>query len=128
MGTVLQDIPEDVLRFVLEQIDSVPHLEALLIIWSNAVQSFSTEKIAAELYISTDVASSILQDLLRRKLIRVADPQLTYVYDGAWDSTDLMSRVAAAYRTRLVRVTTLIHSKGSQSLRDFARAFVIKKD
>lgn len=124
----LEEIPEDVLRFVLEQIDSVPHLEALLIFWSNAAQTFSVEKIAAELYISPDVAAGILQGLLRRKLIRVADPPPRYAYDGEWDTTDLMSRVASTYRTRLVRVATLIHSKSSQSVRDFARAFVFKKD
>lgn len=121
------DLPEDVLRFVLEQIDSVPHLEALLIFWTQAEQPFSVEQMAAELYLTPHVAASILQDLQRRRLIRIAAPG-RYAYDGEWDRSDLMNRLAATYRTRLVRVATLIHSKSSQSVRDFARAFVFKKD
>lgn len=122
------DLPEDVLRFVLEQIDSVPHLEALLIFWSQAEQSFSVEEMAAELYLTPHVAAGILQDLQRRRLICIAGSEQRYGYDGEWDRSDLMNRLAATYRTRLVRVTTLIHSKSSQSVRDFARAFVFKKD
>jgi hypothetical protein len=40
----------------------------------------------------------------------------------------MLPRVAELYRRQLVQVTKLIHSKGPSSLREFARAFQIKKE
>ena len=39
-----------------------------------------------------------------------------------------MLQVAATYRRNIARVATLIHEKTSSSVREFARAFDLKKD
>jgi hypothetical protein len=39
-----------------------------------------------------------------------------------------MASVAATYRQNLVLVANIIHSKASGAVREFARAFEIKKD
>jgi hypothetical protein len=122
------ELPPDVLRFLDENVDTVPHLEALLLLWEHPDESFAVEQLAARLYVTPDVASRIVYDLTQRRLIRAVSGS-RYQYDAAWDpERTLMTRVAATYRRQLVRVTSLIHSKASASVRAFARAFDLKKD
>jgi hypothetical protein len=40
----------------------------------------------------------------------------------------LLEAVDAIYRKDVVRISSMIHSKGSAGVREFARAFRIKKD
>ena len=123
------ELPADVQRFIADQIDTVPHLEALLLLWEGAPASWSTEQLAARIYVSPDDGERILADLRRRKLVRTSDEEpARYAYDPAWDTGDLMAHVAAAYRQDLIRVARFIHAKASSSVREFARAFEIKKE
>ena len=123
-------LPADVARFIEDQIDSVPHMEALLLLWRSATEAWSTEQLAARIYVSPDTAAQILRDLARRQLVRATSENPDrFAYDGAWDENDgLMARVAATYRQHLILVARKIHSKASGAVREFARAFEIKKD
>ncbi len=56
-------------QFILDEIDSVPHLEALLLVWSRRPKRWSTEEMARELYVQPERAAKILQDLVNRSLI-----------------------------------------------------------
>jgi DNA-binding MarR family transcriptional regulator len=56
-------------RFILEKIDSVPHLEALLLLWNSRPGKWPVGEIAKRLYIPEDRASRILQDLARQSLV-----------------------------------------------------------
>jgi hypothetical protein len=40
----------------------------------------------------------------------------------------MMLQVDAAYRRDLVRISTMIHAKASSAVREFARAFRLKKE
>jgi Fic family protein len=129
--TVIADLATDVLEFLAEQIDSVPHLEALLLLYKQTAEQWTVERTAARLYVSADTADRILRDLERRKLVsKSLDDQTTvYAYDPSWDETgQLMERVAMTYRSHLTAVSAFIHSKASQSVLEFARAFKFKKD
>jgi len=85
---------------------------------------------ANSLYVSPEVAGRVLSDLTSRELIvQPDDPGNTYHYDSSSESRDLLLKdVNDAYKTQLVRVSSLIHSKASAAVRDFARAFRFKKD
>jgi hypothetical protein len=124
------ELPADVVQFIAAQIDTVPHLEALLLLWESAPRTWSAEEIAARIYVARDVAVQILQDLERRRLVRAAEGAAErLVYDAAWDATgDLMARVAATYRQNLIRVARSIHARAPSAVREFARAFEIKKE
>jgi hypothetical protein len=77
-----------------------------------------------------EVASKILDSLVQRKLIAVSpDKPGEYVYspDDA-EKNSLMQSVDTVYRKEVIRISSLIHSKASASVLDFARAFRIKKD
>ena len=123
------ELPADVQQFVSDQIDTVPHLEALLLLWESAPASWSAEQLAARIYVPADAGERILADLRRRRLVRASEEDpARHQYDAAWDTGDLMARVAAAYRQDLIRIARFIHAKASSSVREFARAFEIKKE
>lgn len=127
---VLPDIPNNVLQFIAEKIDTVPQLEALLLLWESQGRSWSEDEVAARIYVQREAAGFILQALQRRDLVAVEGTQpAQYRYYGGWDrSGDLMSQVATAYRHHLIPVATFIHTRASSSVREFARAFDLKKD
>ncbi len=122
------DIPERVLRFISETIDTVPQLEALLLLWEEPDKSWSPDEIASRVYVSREVSQQILRSLETRQLA-INEVDARYRYSAAWDSSGtLMPDVASTYRRHLVRIATFIHSGASTSVRDFARAFNLKKD
>jgi predicted ArsR family transcriptional regulator len=119
-----------VYQFIFEQIESVPHLEALLLIWGSRPQPWTIENLAQRLYVSSDVVLTLLQDLIRRGFIAlVHGPPEGYRYESASSGQDqLMAAVDETYRREVVRISTLIHSKPSASVREFARAFRLTKE
>jgi hypothetical protein len=124
------EIPADVAEFIESRIDTVPHLEALLLLWESSPDRWQAEKIAARIYVATPAAAQILRDLVRCRLARAAEEDpASFAYDSAWDPDGaMMAKVAASYRQNLVLVARMIHSKASAAVREFARAFEIKKD
>jgi hypothetical protein len=113
-------------RFILDEIDSIPHLEALLLLWNSRPKRWSAAEMARFLYIPEARAIEVLYDLEQRKLAEGIDSRYSYY---ANDSRDLLiEEVDKAYRKDLLRITSLIHSKASPSIREFARAFRLKKD
>lgn len=124
------DIPARVLQFLAERIDAVPQLEALLLLWEDPVRLWSEEALAARIYVPRQTAATILQALQRQQLV-VAEPAQSpqYRYNPQWDPTGaVMPEVAATYRRHLVPLATFIHSRASTAVREFARAFDLKKD
>lgn len=122
------EIPEEVLRFIERRISSVPHLEALLLLWENTTQTWTDTDVAARVYVGPEQARKVLDDLARNGLIAITAPE-RYVYNAAWDESQLMQKVATAYRQHLVRMSEAIHAKAaSEAVRDFARAFQFKPE
>jgi hypothetical protein len=117
-------------RFILDEIDSVPHLEALLLVWRSAPQPFSAAQIAEKLYISQGQGAAIAEDLHRRGLIgRQHSSAATFFYDPQNESRNrLMQAVDATYRRELIRISGIIHSKPSPGVRAFADAFRFRKE
>jgi predicted ArsR family transcriptional regulator len=126
-----QDQPQDdVLQFISEQIDSVPELEALLLLWQHRPNPWTIAELAKRLYIGENATRSIFLDLERKKLI-VANAQGPdgYQYCSSSEERDqLIARTERIYRRQIVRISNLIHSKPSSAVRDFARAFRFTKE
>jgi hypothetical protein len=122
-------IPNEVEQFLFAAIDTVPHLEALLLIFQNPATVWSVEDLAGRIYVGNPQAAAVLEDLTRRQLItRVEEhspPKYQFIARSP-EQTELLNKVAQAYRTQLVQVARFIHSKPSASVRDFARAFRLK--
>lgn len=121
------EIPDDVFEFLSRRIDSVPHLEALLLFLESPGAVWSAAEIAARVYVSRDAAREILVDLERHRFIAAEAPE-SFRYQADWDEGKLMPRVADVYRKHLVQVAELIHAKGAPSaVEEFARAFKFTK-
>jgi hypothetical protein len=85
---------------------------------------------ARRLYVDTKIARELLADLQRSDLIAaVSNSNETYSYETRSEERDqLIGLVDATYRYQIVRISDLIHSKGSSAVRDFARAFRFTKE
>jgi hypothetical protein len=122
-------IPEHVMRFIAENIDSVPQLEALLLLSEHADRTWNAEQVATRIYVRNDEAKSLLAALHRRRLIeRPEDIPDTYQFSAADDARQLVAEVKGSYRANVVVLTRFIHENASASVREFARAFDLKKD
>jgi predicted ArsR family transcriptional regulator len=119
--------------FVLNHIDSVPQLETLLLLWASRPRAWSTEEVAKRLYISPGAARAILQELAVKSLIEpviepVPDTE-TYSYKSASEEQDLtLASLEETYRRETVPISSMIHSKASRAVLDFARAFRFTKE
>jgi hypothetical protein len=125
-----QDNPQNprVDQFILDQIDTVPHLEALLLAWKKRPKVWPVDEMAHALFIPEDLAEQVLRDLAERELLqRSADGSFGYAAISQ-EQDELVCDVEATYRRELIRVTRLIHGKAPSSLREFARAFRFKKE
>ena len=113
-------------RFILDEIDSVPHIEAVLILWNSRPKRLSLEDLSALLYLPKERTREIVENLEQRSLV-VLDEQGS-AYNPGYPRDNIMGDVDRIWRRELVRVSTMIHSKASPAVREFARAFRFKKD
>lgn len=124
------DSSVDVYDYILDKIDAVPHLEAIILLWNSRPVAWMAEELASRLYLSNEKATAILNDLARQQLVQQisgSTPKYSYLPRNE-EQDEWMFKVDAAYRRELVRISTMLHSKASPSIREFARAFRIKKD
>lgn len=124
-------IPEDLRRFILTSIPSVPFLEAMLLLRADPTQQWESALLASRLYIRERVASQVLADLCTAGIARPCDPPASHChrYDPASQALrDRIDRLADLYARRLVDVTHLIHSSLERQAQQFADAFRLRKD
>jgi len=122
--------PKDVYEFILQEIESVPHLEAIILLWNSRPVAWSEEELATRLYVDPRKVANLLQDLVRLQLVTETSsspPKFSY-FSRSKEQDELMQSLDAAYRRDLVRISTMIHSKTSSSVLEFARAFRLKKE
>jgi hypothetical protein len=120
----------DVFRFLFARIDSVPHLEALLLIWRSRPRPWHTADISANLFIAANEGEKIAHDLVRRGLIAVSasDPPCFHYRKRDAQQDAMMEAIEETYRSDLIKVSRFIHSKQRNSMSDFADAFRFRKD
>lgn len=123
-------IPDDVSRFILLAIPSVPYLEAVLLLRRHTSEPWDCRRVAERLYVSEKTAQALLTELHGNGLVDVVDEhQSHYVYHPQTDDLrQMIDRLAAIHSTNLVGVTNLIHSKINKKAQQFADAFIWRKD
>ncbi len=120
----------DAYKFILENLDSVPHLEALMLLWNSRPVRWTCEELASRLYISPETVNGLVRDLVGLRLVtesRDSGPKYSY-FPQSEDQDNMMLLVDAAHRRDLIRISTMIHSKTLSPVHEFARAFRIKKE
>jgi DNA-binding IclR family transcriptional regulator len=122
-------IPDDIRRFILTSIVSVPYLEALLLLRNEAEKSWSAQHVAQRLYLSENSAATLLAELAAARILSTgAEQPPHYRYQPGAELGDIIDRLADIYARQLVEVTHLIHSKIDKKAQQFADAFKWRKD
>ena len=115
----------DVDRFILDRIDSIPQLEALLLLFQEPSEFWTVKRVAKGLWIHAEDASGILQALTRDQLVvRAGGHADSYRYQRSPDKDRLLHAIAESYRADMVRISRMIHAKPS-SRRHFLRSFLM---
>lgn len=123
-------IPNEVRQFILESIDSIAQLEALLLLRGSPNEEWGAQKVARRLYISEQEATSLLARLSAERLIVFSNdkPPLCRYQPDSDNLARIVDRLAETYSKHLVPVTNLVHSKPRTRVREFADAFNLRKD
>lgn len=123
-------IPDDVQRFILLAVPSVPYLEALLLMRSSPERGWDAGQIAQRLYLNEKVCAALLAELTGAGIASaVAQQSGRYKYLPQSDHlTAMIDRLSDIYAKNLVGVSNLIHSKVSRKAQRFVDAFVLRRD
>lgn len=116
-------IPDDVRRFILTAIPSVPYLEALLLMRGAGPVGWEAPALAAGLYLDESAANELLMQL-RASAVTVPDPGAagSVRYAPAAPLAAIIDRLADVYADNLIGVSMLIHSTmGKQARADAFR-------
>lgn len=126
----MSSISNDLKRFILTSVPSVPHLEAALMMHAQPGVSRTAAEVAARLYVPEQVAADLLRSLCSAGIVQCDNgrpPQYRFEPGNpALDET--LAALARAYADDLVGVTKLIHDATQKNAQRFADAFKLRKD
>jgi hypothetical protein len=118
-----QVIPPDVGQFILEHIDSIAELEAVLLLRESPDSWWKCSHVAARLYITENSCLPVLKNLCRRGLLLCEDDQGFRYRPETGDLREMVDRLAFYYTKHLVPVSNLVHAKARARIEGFAQAF-----
>lgn len=119
-------IPEELRRFLLTSVTSVPFVEALLVFRERKGAAVQTEDVARLLYIPLKSAAGVVEELERAGMLQRAEGG--YRFEPTAELAGVVELLASYYRSHLVEVTDLIHGKTARQAQRFADAFKWRKD
>lgn len=118
------------LHLVATRINSVAEMEALLLMREEP-KDWTISDLSHRLYISVGEAQRVAQRLRESQLIQGSE-DAGYRYGPETDELRTsVDQLATAYRTRLIAITKLIHSKAAaapSNIQIFAEAFRLRKE
>jgi hypothetical protein len=112
--------------FLLDHIDSVAQLEALLLLRREA-KPLPVAQIARALYVTEANAAEELAALAARGLLIAGEDGMWRYEPAAPETAALIDELAATYARALIPVTNIVHGNPLR-LRRFADAFRFRKD
>lgn len=120
----------EVYEFIRATMHTIPHLEALMLLWNSRPVRWAPEELASRLYISPENVTALLRDLVELKLVTESHDFGTkyFYFSRSPEQDEMMRQVDLVHRSDLIRVSTMIHAKKSSAAQDFARAFRFKKE
>jgi hypothetical protein len=119
-------VPAELREFILRYIDSVAHLEALLLLRANPQTPWEVSTVAARLYTADKQAAEVLAQLCNDGLLVCENGLYRYANQSA-ENVAMIDGLATAYAKQLIPITNLIHGK-PRRIRQFADAFKFRKD
>lgn len=122
-------IPESVQQLVAAAVPTVAAMEAVLLLREHADRSWTVAQLAERLYIKESEAQASMDSLAKAGLVNSTNDGFRYgphTPEGAAAVDDL----AMCYKTRLIPLTKLIHSRPSNrsDIHLFADVFRFRKE
>lgn len=124
----VSNIPNDVRRFIMGAIPSVPHLEALLLLRAEPADPWSAQRLARRLYLDEPSAARLLEDLVGAGLLRAGGDHDHVFHPQDQGCADVIAALDAIYARHVVEVAELIHSSADRKAQRFANAFRLRKE
>lgn len=124
-------IPNNVRRFVLSTIRSVPYLEAALWLRSNRNATHSVAELASALYIAEATAQGLLGHLVADQVVATTPVagEIRFEYRPGNDALAAdFDALSVAYASNLVEIARLVHDSTYRNAHRFADAFRLRKD
>jgi hypothetical protein len=119
----------EVREFVLRYVESVEHLEVLLLLHRSPQAAWTAERVSAELRTSPVSTAQRLALLRSQGLLEQArENSSAYRFHSGSANAAVVAQLAEAYKERRHAIIDLIFSKPLEKVRVFAEAFRIRKD
>jgi len=119
-------IPPEIRQFILDHIDSIAELEALLLLRNTPDTWWEDAAVAQRLYLGVEQGRPVLARLEAAELLISQDgaPGRRWRYrPQSGDLREMVDRLAYYYTKHLVPVSNLVHAKSKSRLQEFSRAF-----
>lgn len=109
-------MPSDV-RDLVNAIPSVPHLEAILVMYRNPAKAWQADTLAKHLYISLKQAKDMLCELSEAGICApdMDVPGSYFYYPKSNELADLILRLADYYRRNIIEISNIIHANAQKS-------------
>ena len=123
-------VPPDIQQFILDRIDSIAQLEALLLLRGAPDTWWEEARIAERLYIHVKDCRPVIAGLHHAGLLLRQETEKGDCYRYRPDNGDLremVDRLAYYYSQHLVPISNLVHSKSRSRIQEFSRAFKFGK-
>lgn len=123
-------IPEELLQFLRDHIDSVEQLEILILLCQSGDRSWTAEEIARELRSSQSSVSKRLEEFASKRFLKVVEQSpRRYSYAPVDESARRrIEELRELYKVRRVTVIDAIFSKPVDKIKVFADAFKFRKE
>ena len=123
-------MPDDLRRFILTSIQSVPFVEAILLFMGQAGLALDAPTVARRLYVSETTATELAAALAASGIVEPVEGSA-----ASWrfaprskDLARMLHLLAAYYSSHLIEITVLIHSTGARKAQRFADAFKLRRE
>jgi hypothetical protein len=120
-------IPDDIRRFVIASVASVPFLEALLLLRAHPQTCWSGAELARRLYVAPSLGDELLGQLTEGGFAVPGEPAGTLCWNAQGEYAALVGDLAQIYSENVVGITELIHSRQERRAQQFADAFRLRR-
>lgn len=125
----MNELSQNLVRFLLEYIHSVEQLEVLLLLRDQKEREWTAQEVNDTICSDVDSIKRRLRQLQDIELVAVTQSDCFRYADQSLENELIVEELASAYRERRTRIIELIYSKSKRDLYNFSNAFVvIKKD
>ena len=120
-------IPDEVHRFVLTSVPSVPLLEAMLLLRAHPDMSWSGTALAQRLFVPPRLGDQLMTQLCDSGLAVRGEGEGTFRWNPGTAMAPTIDELAQVYASNVVGITELIHSRQDRRAIQFADAFLLRK-